>query len=282
MIACINKALKDWRCSTGINWYLDTQSTNVDTTKHDSISTIYFKPFPFVVGTPNVIAQTFRNKMYCNGVNSKMVYANDIDFQIDPNDTIDFFYDTTFTQSVQTGKHDFYHTILHELGHAALLEHCNQLNSIMYPFITPGPIPANQRKTFIGIDNVHGGQDVVNLSSTISYANCNQSGNMIPSTTGNCAGTSGERGIEATQNNVLNIYPNPTNDLLNISYTINSNCMVKVQLINSIGQILKEVSNEQSIGSYTLTVDTKMFAKGIYFIKFTDGVNIKQAKVIIQ
>ena len=282
MIACIQKALKDWRCSTGINWYLDTQSTNADTIKQDSISAIFFRPIPFVAGTPNAIAQTFRNKKYCGIISNKMVYSYDIDLQIDPNDTINFSYDTTFTQPVPTGKNDFYHTILHELGHAAQLEHCNQQSSIMYPFISSGPIPANQRKTFIGIDNVHGGQDVVNLSATISFTNCNQTGNMIPATGGNCTGTSGERDTFDNQNNTLYVYPNPTNDLLNITYTINSNCIVKVQLINSIGQAVEEVSNEQSIGSYTLTVDTKLYSKGIYFIKFNDGKNIKQAKVILQ
>ncbi len=83
-------------------------------------------------------------------------------------------------------------------------------------------------------------------------------------------------------NNTLDIFPNPSNDLLNITYTLSTNSKIQIQLINSLGQIVKEVSNQQTSGSYTLTVDTKPFTNGIYYIRFSDGVNIKQAKVIVQ
>jgi hypothetical protein len=82
--------------------------------------------------------------------------------------------------------------------------------------------------------------------------------------------------------NTINVFPNPTNDILNISYTMLQNGNASLQLFNSLGQIVKEVSNQQAIGTYTLNVDTKSFANGIYYIRFSDGVNTKQAKVIVQ
>ncbi len=89
-------------------------------------------------------------------------------------------------------------------------------------------------------------------------------------------------GLRETSNNILNIFPNPTNDLLNINYTLSTNSKTQIKIINSIGQIVKEISNQQTSGTYTLTVDTKPLSNGIYYIKFSDGVNSKQAKVVIQ
>ena len=70
--------------------------------------------------------------------------------------------------------------------------------------------------------------------------------------------------------------------MLNINYSLTTNSKTQIQIFNSLGQIVKEVSNQQTSGTYKLTVDTKQFAKGIYYIKFSDGENTKQAKVIIQ
>lgn len=83
-------------------------------------------------------------------------------------------------------------------------------------------------------------------------------------------------------NTDFTIFPNPTNDLLNIKFVLLKDCKINIQLINSLGQIVKEVSNKQASGAYTLTVDTKQFSKGIYNIRFFDGLNSNQAKVVIQ
>lgn len=80
----------------------------------------------------------------------------------------------------------------------------------------------------------------------------------------------------------LNVYPNPTNDVLQINYTISSNSNIIIQIFNSLGQIVMEESNQQTFGTYTSIVDTKNYANGIYYIRFSDGINSKQAKVIIE
>jgi len=82
--------------------------------------------------------------------------------------------------------------------------------------------------------------------------------------------------------NNLNIYPNPTSDLLNINYTLTKNGKYQIQIINSLGQIVKEVSNQQTAGTYTNTIDTRHYSNGIYYIRFSDGLIIKYVKVIIE
>jgi len=84
-------------------------------------------------------------------------------------------------------------------------------------------------------------------------------------------------GIES--NTFFNVFPNPVNNLLSINYS--STADSKIEIINSQGQIIKELSNQKTTGNYTITVDTKQFTKGIYFIKISGGGNTKQTRIII-
>jgi hypothetical protein len=79
----------------------------------------------------------------------------------------------------------------------------------------------------------------------------------------------------------LNLYPNPANDILNINYTLTTNNRYQIQIINSTGQVVKEASNQNTVGTYTWTVDTKNYSKGIYCVSFSNGITTKQVKLII-
>lgn len=78
------------------------------------------------------------------------------------------------------------------------------------------------------------------------------------------------------------ISPNPASEVINISYVLNENSQTSLQVINSLGQTLKDISSSQQKGAHTLIIDAKQFAKGIYYFRFFDGLDSKQAKVIIQ
>lgn len=275
---CVAKAIKDWRCSTAANWFLDSLTTPVDINSIDSVNTIAIKHFPNDTG---IFMVTLAKIEICTQGNVSRGIVRDIDILINPSYLNVFHYDTTFTQDIPTGKYDFYHIILHELGHAMLLGHTNQSTDIMY-FSTPPEQLQSERVFYIDYDNLDAGINVVTKSNNSTF-NCNLGETIFYETSGNCTGgTSGERYLINNANNTLDIFPNPTNDLLNISYTLSTNSKIQIQLINSLGQIVKEVSNQQTEGTYTLNVDTKPFANGIYFIRFSDGVNTKQAKVIVQ
>lgn len=275
---CVAKAIKDWRCSTTVNWFLDTLTTNVDTATYDEISVIRFSyNLPY-----DVLARATPIQIYCDQTNNSVGYVSEIDVEINANRLNDFQSDTTFLTSIVSGKYDLYEVILHEFGHGCLLNHTNQTNSIMYPFSNQGPINTNQRKTFIDFDNIDGGINVVIKSNNTTNFLCTGVQTMSSQSGGNCVGTSGTRYITDNSNNSLNIFPNPTNDFLNINYSLTSKGKTQLQIINSIGQVVREYSNQQLEGTHTITVDTKIFSKGIYYIRFSDGVNSKQAKVVIQ
>jgi hypothetical protein len=68
-------------------------------------------------------------------------------------------------------------------------------------------------------------------------------------------------------------YPNPVNDVLNLSYSQEMN---RVKVFNMVGQ---ELSNTQ-INATNAQIDLSNFASGAYFIQVTSGTLIKTIRVI--
>jgi hypothetical protein len=276
---CIAKAIKDWRCSTTVNWFLDTITTSLDTLEYNLTSSI-FLTYDLA---DSVLAVARPHLIDCSNTNNNSIgYVSDIDIAINANRLNDMEYDTTFLQPINQLKYDFYEVILHELGHGNLLNHTNQTNAIMYPYANFGPLTIAQRKTFIDSDNLDGGINVVIKSNNTTNFLCTGVQTMSSQSGGNCTGTSGERIITVNNSNTLSIFPNPVTDMLNVNYTLLKSTNTSIQIINSLGQVVKEIFNSQPIGTYTLTIDTKPFSKGIYYIRFSNGEKTQQAKVIIQ
>ncbi len=69
----------------------------------------------------------------------------------------------------------------------------------------------------------------------------------------------------------FNIFPNPSNGLVNVAYTINSDKNLKLSIYNSIGEEVIVNSNALSAGNYSQTLDFSTLNSGTYFIRFSDG-----------
>ena len=82
--------------------------------------------------------------------------------------------------------------------------------------------------------------------------------------------------------NNLDVYPNPSRDIFNVSFTSDNKQDLRVRVLNVIGEELINKDREQFIGEYTKQIDLTNNAKGIYFleIKTTDGIINK--KLILQ
>jgi hypothetical protein len=68
----------------------------------------------------------------------------------------------------------------------------------------------------------------------------------------------------------INLYPNPANELVNVKCeTLNDNEIYKIEIYNSIGQIIKE--EEVTFKNQTATINTKELANGVYVLTLLDG-----------
>jgi len=67
-------------------------------------------------------------------------------------------------------------------------------------------------------------------------------------------------------NTIGEIYPNPTNSLLNIPLTLNKNGAVTIRIFNNYGQIIKEETSNFSIGNINALMQIDLVPAGQYYV----------------
>ena len=82
--------------------------------------------------------------------------------------------------------------------------------------------------------------------------------------------------------NNLFIYPNPSRDIFNISFTSDTKQDLKVRIFNVIGEELINENLEQLIGEYTKQINLSDNAKGIYFLEIETNDGVVNKKLILQ
>ena len=80
----------------------------------------------------------------------------------------------------------------------------------------------------------------------------------------------------------LAVYPNPSRDIFNISFTSEDIQDLKVKVLNVIGEELISEDMQQFIGEYTKQIDLTNNAKGIYFLEVETGNGVINKKLILQ
>jgi hypothetical protein len=80
----------------------------------------------------------------------------------------------------------------------------------------------------------------------------------------------------------LTIFPNPSRDKFNITFTSETIQNLRVRILNVIGEELINESLEQFIGEYTKQINLTNNAKGIYFLEIETNDGIINKKLILQ
>jgi hypothetical protein len=80
----------------------------------------------------------------------------------------------------------------------------------------------------------------------------------------------------------LDIYPNPSTDVFNVSFISETIQDLKVRMLNVIGEELVNEDLQQFIGEYTKQLDLSNNAKGIYFLEITTNNGVINKKLILQ
>ncbi len=74
-----------------------------------------------------------------------------------------------------------------------------------------------------------------------------------------------------------NVYPNPAKDRISIDYTLSNNTDVKIEIMDAVGHLVKEMTNaNQTIGKYHVSLDlnSEQIRQGIYFVRIAAGDKI--------
>ena len=82
--------------------------------------------------------------------------------------------------------------------------------------------------------------------------------------------------------NNLDVYPNPTDDIFNISFVSEEIQTLSIRVINIIGEVVYAESLEHFVGEYTKKISIGDNSKGIYFLEITDNQSTSSRKVVIK
>jgi len=83
-------------------------------------------------------------------------------------------------------------------------------------------------------------------------------------------------GIQETINmGRLSVYPNPSSDLLNVTYSLQNAGNLKFELYNSVGsRVFSSQTGVQPAGNYVQPIETNQLSSGFYLLKISNGSGI--------
>ena len=79
----------------------------------------------------------------------------------------------------------------------------------------------------------------------------------------------------------LDVYPNPSRDVFNISFTSQSIQDLRIRILNVVGEVIASEELEQFIGEYTKQINLEDNAKGIYFLEIETNDGMISKKLIL-
>jgi len=82
--------------------------------------------------------------------------------------------------------------------------------------------------------------------------------------------------------NNLDVYPNPSRDIFNVTFTSEDVQDLEVRVINIVGEVIYAESLEQFVGEYTKAIDLATYTKGVYFLEITTNTGVVNKKLILQ
>jgi hypothetical protein len=80
----------------------------------------------------------------------------------------------------------------------------------------------------------------------------------------------------------LKVYPNPAEDLLNISFFTAQTGNISLKLASVTGMIVYEESLEKFAGNYANSIDISQFNPGVYFLNITSVNGTENHKVVVR
>jgi hypothetical protein len=244
-----NNALQNWRCKTGVNFTV-SDSTALNTRANDNISIVRFANNGEL--KQGVLGITYS---YYSSCSNGYWYLTEFDMNF--LDTNIWNYDSSF---VSNKKFDFESVVLHELGHAHQLSHAINPTNIMHYSIGLG-----SNKRVIDNDSYACAQLIINDSK--KNGRCGPAAHQIISSE-YC------NDISFAYYNFENpiCYPNPSDELFNISFNMPSTSSGSIELFDVMGQQTRMLVQENFMAGknlYTFPMAQYNLHTGVYLLKIT-------------
>jgi hypothetical protein len=164
------------------------------------------------------------------------------------------------------------------------------------PLLFPTPLTAAQTTYFVVLATDGDGgatDDVVCATSGTSptgfsyvYIQADDTWYLQPSTPIvrlNFDGTSWGLNENGENISAVNIFPNPANDVVNVSYNVVNASDVTVEIMDMTGAVVSTVSDESNVqGLQNVSVNTSSFAAGVYYVNISTAEGVVKNKFVKQ
>jgi Secretion system C-terminal sorting domain len=252
-VKAFERALVSWRCATLINYVVEDSSAISVLSNAGKIS---YKPLP--TGTLTTLAATNNLPYVICGTLAEASLRRK--FEISFNSSLSWHALVSMPTVLPSLTYDLESRAAHELGHAHLLNHSNNIEDLMY--WTDSFPPYNYRRNIMPND-IAGGIHIVD-KSTKPLPNpsvfCNDL--MIRISLSDCMKTSELEELGLEESPSIKIKPNPVYDLLKLQFSPNSSLenISKVLIFDVTGRLRLAKDNDFE----TLIVEN--LEAGFYFL----------------
>ncbi len=264
------RAMKDWKCFTGVNIILGTDTTITGYVPGTPNGLNYVSFSPTALGT-NIVALTSTQSSICGTNLADVMKKADITF----NSNKVFVYDSTTNINVPAGQSDFYGTALHELGHYIGLRHHSDPSNLMYWTGNIGPLTiATVKRLAISSSPVDGGNYSVTQGNQ-SLPSCSGISVMI-SQYASCGNPNGINQY-SLNNYFFNLYPNPSNGTsVNIEFEALTDSDAQLISYDMMGRkVYSNSLNNRNNISNKYELDISNLNSGMYFVNLViDNVKV--------
>lgn len=280
--AIVKRAVRDWYCEALVYFEVGNDTT-INTIAKDGVSAIFFTPI--VNNNPSALGGTKHWLKDCNDNSSKKhSFPVEIDIAIKENPSSPWFFDTTGA-ALPAGMTDFYEVILHELGHAALLQHITSPNAsddpqkLLFWAALAGPQTGLNRR-YIKTNDQYGALNVVLKGETIIFNSCPENVSTLNLPPNQSCGTLGLPSHLFKSADFI-IYPNPTENNFTVEFEIGINSNIQFTIYDYTGKQVQQIQKQQfQKGKYQEQINIERLTNGFYF--FTANINgrIQTFKII--
>ena len=80
----------------------------------------------------------------------------------------------------------------------------------------------------------------------------------------------------------LEVYPNPSRDIFNVSFVSDEIQNLEISIINVVGEAVYTADLDQFVGQFTKEVSLSTYPKGVYFLEITTDKGVINKKLILQ
>ena len=255
----VEEAFLKWACNTGVNFKLANEVVNLTDWPHDNINLIGLS-YPGQLPS-YLLGKTITTFSGCGSANGLQWNLIEVDILL--NSDIDWW---TEAGPPTNNKYDLETTILHEIGHAHLLQHNNNLSSPMYFQLTEGSMRRDLHQP-----SIEGG-NYISTQSVETTAICGEEAHeLFHFSTCNLSEINS---IEEQLTAEILAYPNPFSHQITVSGDWNLDNQFFI--FDATGRVVLH----GVLNTNTQTIATSQLSTGVYALEVRDSEKSQVERLI--